>query len=87
MLVKTESGFEIDIEKESFADDWELLELLVQADSNNQAATIKAMEAILGKDGYKNLKEHLRQDGKVSAVRMRNEFTEILTRLGDSEKN
>ena len=87
MLVKTESGFEIDIEKESFADDWELLELLVQADSNNQAATIKAMETILGKDGYKNLKEHLRQDGKVSAVRMRNEFTEILTRLGDSEKN
>lgn len=87
MLVKTASGFEIDIDKDGFADDWELLELLVQADRNNQAATIEVMQKILGRDGYNALKEHIRKDGKVSAVRMKNEFMEILTAFGDSEKN
>ena len=87
MLVKTKSGFEIEIDKDSFTDDWELLELMVQADAGDQAATIKVLKTILGKDGYQALKEHLRVDGKVSATRMKSEFLEILTALGGNEKN
>lgn len=87
MKGKTSTGFEYDINKDAIADDWELVELLVDADGGNNAATIKAMQTVLG-DEYERLKEHIRSDsGKVSAVRMKNEFLEILSQLGEETKN
>lgn len=87
MTGKTATGFEFNIEADSIADDWEMVELLAEADSGDNMATIKAMKAILGKD-YDRLKDHIRDEsGKVSAVRMKNEFLEILSKLGGSVKN
>ena len=84
---KTSTGFGYNIDKNAIADDWELVELLVNADGGDNAATVKAMKVVLGGE-YDRLKEHIRSDsGKVSAVRMRNEFLEILSQLGEDAKN
>lgn len=84
----TSTGFSFEIDKNIIADDWELLELLVAADAGDHSAAISAMKQILGDSAYKALKEHVRKEnGRVSSVRMKEEFMEILNQLGDATKN
>lgn len=86
--MKTQSGFEFEIDKAKVTDDWELVELLVEADSGNTAAMIRAMKAIMGEEAYNALKEHVRdKEGHVSSVRMQAEFLEILNQAGEAVKN
>lgn len=81
--MKTSTGFEFEIDRNTVADDWELVELLVAGDGGDLNAAICAMKAVLGEDTYKALKEHVRNEaGKVSATQIKNEFLEILTLLG-----
>jgi len=87
-MMKTQSGFEYELDKAAISDDWELVEILVAADGGDTAAVIRAMKAILGEKTYQALKEHIRdENGKVSAVKMQAEFLEILNSAGETAKN
>lgn len=88
MIMKTNSGFEYELDKDRIVDDWELVEDLVAADGGDTAAGVRAMKAILGEKTYKALKEHVRnENGKVSAVKMQAEFLEILNQAQEETKN
>jgi len=86
--MKTNSGFEYELDKDRIVDDWELVEDLVAADGGDTAAGVRAMKAILGEKTYKALKEHVRnENGKVSSVKMQAEFLEILNQAQEETKN
>lgn len=75
---KTKSGFEFEIEEEKL-DDYELLELLMEADNGDNAALFKAIDFILSKEQKSALKEHLRKiHGRVPASAMIAEIMEIM---------
>ena len=76
MTARLNDGFEIEI-SESVTDDWEFLEVLSGIDEGETGLIVKAARMLLGNDGVKALKEHLRnKDGKVSS-------TAMVTALGD----
>ena len=86
--MKTNSGFEYELDKDRIVDDWELVEDLVAADGGDTAAGVRAMKAILGEKTYKALKEHVRnENGKVIAFKMQAEFLEILNQAQEETKN
>lgn len=88
MIMKTNSGFEYELDKDRIVDDWELVEDLVAADGGDTAAGVRAMKAILGEKTYKALKEHVRnENGKVSSVKLQAEFLEILNQAQEETKN
>ena len=70
MKAKLNDGFEIELRNEVF-DDWEYLEVLTDIDEGETGLVVKAARKLLGKDGVKMLKEHLRdENGKVSGTAM-----------------
>ena len=70
MKAKLSDGFEIEI-SESVTDDWEFLEVLASIDEGETGLIVRAAKMLLGNDGVKALKEHLRnKDGKVSSTAM-----------------
>ena len=70
MKAKLNDGFEIELRDEVF-DDWEYLEVLTDIDEGETGLVVKAARYLLGKDGVKMLKEHLRDNnGKVSGAAM-----------------
>ena len=86
MKGKTDSGFEFDVEKETF-DDMELLDLLVEADSGSLMAVSKVAQKILGTEQKKRLYDHLRKDGKVPVRLVSDEIISIMKVLGEDGKN
>ena len=78
----TSTGFAFEIE-EDVLDDYELLELLNEADNGKANAMLAVTEWVLGKEQKEALKNHLRNArGKVSAKRMIEEVMEILNSDG-----
>lgn len=78
MKAKLSDGFEIDI-SESVTDDWEFLEVLSGIDEGETGLIVKAAKMLLGNDGVKALKEHLRnKDGKVSSTAMVTALGELM---------
>lgn len=85
--VKTKSGFEIAVDDEAM-NSMELVDTLVEVDSNDLLAVSKLGEMLLGKDGKKKLYDHLRNDkGIVPVDLFMQELNEIMGALGDSAKN
>lgn len=79
MTGRTKTGFEYTISDEA-VDDYELLEELMKIDDGDFSGITKATRRLLGKEQLDRLKEHLRNDnGRVSAVAMMNEVSDILT--------
>ncbi len=79
---KTSTGFAYEVEDEVL-DDYELLELLNEADKGNAGAMLDTVEYVLGKKQKEALKSHIRNEkGKVSAKRMITEVMEILKSHG-----
>lgn len=79
---KTKSGFGFSINEKIF-NDWDFITL---ADSlHNGQATMKEINElfvmVLGADGFKALKEHIRKEnnGIVDAMAMKDAFTEIVS--------
>lgn len=73
---KTKSGFEFEITDETL-DNYELLEAIGDMDENPTVIT-KIVRLLLGKEGTKKLKDHVRnEDGTVPATKMNDEITEI----------
>ena len=70
MIVKLKDGFEVQIDDNSL-NSWDLLEVLSDIDEGETGLIVKAARLLLGKDGVKGLKEHLRdENGKVPADTM-----------------
>ena len=79
---KTSTGFGYKVEDE-ILDDYELLELLNEADNGKAGAMIDVVERVLGEEQVKALKDHIRNEsGRVSAKRMITEVMEILKSHG-----
>ena len=78
MTARLSDGFEIEI-SESVTDDWEFLEVLSGIDEGETGLIVKAAKMLLGNDGVKALKEHLRnKDGKVSSTAMVTALGELM---------
>ena len=79
---KTDSGFEFEIDP-SVGDDWELLELISEAETN-PLAIIKVLNKIFDQDQVDKLKEHVRDDnGIVSTAKLMSEVTNIFSKIGE----
>ena len=70
-------GFEIEL-KEDCLDDWEFLELLDEIDNGNSGAIVRVAKILLGAEGVKTLKAHLKEDGKVTVTKMVAALTELM---------
>lgn len=80
MKGKTKTGFEWDVNPAA-VDNWELVEILTEADKGRSSALIQGMKMILGDEGYQALKEHVRglsKDGIVHSTAMSSEFLSFL---------
>lgn len=78
MKAALKDGFEIEI-SESVTDDWEFLEVLAGIDEGETGLIVKAAKLLLGSEGVKTLKEHLRSEsGKVSSTRMVSALGELM---------
>ena len=83
MKAKLKDGFEIEI-SESVTDDWEFLEVLSGIDEGETGLIVKAAKMLLGNEGVKALKEHLRnEDGKVSSTAMIAALEELLESVNE----
>lgn len=79
---KTDTGFKFEISA-SVGDDWELLELISQAETN-PLVIIKVLNKIFDQDQVDKLKEHVRDDnGIVSTTKLMSEVTNIFTKAGE----
>lgn len=79
---KTDTGFEFEISA-SVGDDWELLELISEAETN-PLAVIQILNRIFDKEQVNSLKEHVRDDnGIVSTTKLMSEVTNIFTKAGE----
>lgn len=79
--VTTKTGFEVDVDS-GLSDDWELVEALKDSKTDGVQALFKVLDVVLTKKQYKDLKEHCRIDGHVSAKQMEAEIEDILSGLG-----
>ena len=78
MKAQLSDGFEMEI-SESVTDDWEFLEVLTGIDEGETGLIVKAAKMLLGDDGVKTLKEHIRdKNGKVSSTAMVTALSELM---------
>lgn len=83
MKAKLGDGFEIEI-SESVVDDWEFLEVLSGIDEGETGLIVKAAKMLLGNEGVKDLKEHLRnENGKVSSTAMITALEELMESVNE----
>lgn len=83
----TNNGFAFEIDPAAL-EDWEMIEDLSEFDEESKpSGLIRAAKRLLGADQYKNLKEHLKVDGRVNAKDMGESLTEIFTLIGEERKN
>ena len=85
MKEKLSDGFEVDILDEVI-DDWEFLEVLTGIDEGETGLIVKAAKMLLGNEGVKMLKEHLRDDsGRVRSTAMVDALREIMESTNESK--
>lgn len=84
--MKTKSGFEFEI-NESALDDFELFDLLAQADDGNGMAIPKVLRKMFDKETVKRLYDHLRAEkGNVPLQAINDEILDIFNVIGESNK-
>lgn len=84
--MKTKSGFEFEI-NESALDDFELFDLLAQADDGNGMAIPKVLRKMFDKETVKRLYDHLRTEkGNVPLQAINDEIVDIFHVIGESNK-
>lgn len=83
------NGFEVEIPDENL-DDYELLEDLVELDEDdeNYGKIVSVYKRLLGKEQYKALKEHIRNEsGRVACTEMMDTLREIFEIQNGEVKN
>lgn len=84
---KTKSGFEFDIPK-SVIDDMQVLDAIVELESDNPLAISRLCDRILGAEEKKKLYEHVKmEDGRVPISAVSDELGEIFRAFGKPGKN
>ena len=87
MKAKLNDGFEVEILDE-VTDDWEFLEVLASIDEGETGQIVKAAKMLLGVDGVKLLKEHLRdKNGRVKSTAMVDALGEIMNSANESKNS
>ena len=85
MTAKLKDGFEIQL-REDALNDWEFLEVLADIDEGEGGLIVKAARMLLGRDGVKMLKEHLKdENGRVPADVMANALLELMESVGETK--
>ena len=85
MKAKLNDGFEVEI-LDAVVDDWEFLEVLAGIDEGETGLIVKAAKLLLGEEGVKMLKEHLRDDsGRVHSTAMIDALREIMESANESK--
>jgi len=85
MKAYLKDGFEVEI-LDSTVDDWEFLEVLGDIDEGEAGLIVRAARMLLGKEGVKHLKEHLRDEtGKVRSTTMVDALREIMESAGETK--
>lgn len=85
---KTKTGYEYSID-ERVANDQNLLDLIVDAESDDESVKMKATKELyiflLGKKGYEALKDHVRStnEGYCPVEAMTAEFLEIMASINE----
>lgn len=83
--VKTESGFECEI-NENVLDDAEILDVFVELDDGNPVHITTAVKKIL-RDDYKRLYDHIRtDDDRVPLTALAAEMAEIVNKASEIKK-
>ena len=83
MKAKLNDGFEVEILDE-ITDDWEFLEVLSSIDEGETGQIVRAAKMMLGEDGVKLLKEHLRNKaGRVKSSAMVDALGEIMNSVNE----
>ena len=83
--IKTESGFECEVDADA-NNDQELLEALIELD-NNPLYYIKTIKLLLGEQEKQRLYDHLRnENGRVPATKVMETIGEIIKLLGEKNK-
>ena len=87
MKTRLSDGFEVEI-IDNVADDWEFLEVLTGIDEGETGLIVKAAKMMLGNDGVKSLKDHLRgKDGVVKTTEMVEALKDILNNTGETKNS
>lgn len=87
MKGKTKSGFAYTL-RDGFADDMELLELLVEMDDGNASVLPKVLTRLLGEDQKKKLYDHCRtEDGRVPMSAVAEEVAQIFAAQNATKKS
>lgn len=87
MKGKTKSGFAYTL-RDGFADDMELLELLVELDDGNASVIPKVLTRLLGEDQKKKLYDHCRtEDGRVPMSAVSDEVAQIFAQQIATKKS
>ena len=87
MKVKTSEGLEIEVNKDAF-DDMEAIDVLTDLVDGNPLAISRVCNLIMDKNEKKKLYDFYRgNDGKVHVEKFVEVLTEIMTSLGEEEKN
>ena len=85
MIAKLKDGFEVQLSEDTL-NSWEFLELLSDIDEGEYGLIVKAARLLLGKEGVKALKEHIRtEDGKVPADTMVDAISELMESANESK--
>lgn len=83
---KTQTGFAYEI-NEGRLDNYELLEAISEVDTNPLKVT-SVVQLLLGTEQSKRLKDHVRnEEGVVSAVKMNDEITDILSASSETKNS
>lgn len=81
------NGFEVEIPDENL-DDYELLEDLADLEEDDYGKIVSVYRRLLGKDQYKALKEHIRNEsGRVACTEMMDTLEEIFNLQNGEVKN
>ena len=87
MKTRLSDGFEVEI-IDNVADDWEFLEVLTGIDEGETGLIVKAAKMMLGNEGVKSLKDHLRgKDGVVKTTEMVEALKDILNNTGETKNS
>ena len=85
VVIKTESGFECEIDK-TVLDDMRLLELIAEMQDDAMILP-KFLTAFFGEEQKKRLYDHVAvEDGRVPIEALQDEIAEIMEKIGDDAK-
>lgn len=84
--ITLDSGLKLEID-ESFADDMELLDALIESDEGDALAVSRICTKVLGKDEKKKLYDSLRENGRVPVTKVVPAIKEIFEKIGEQAKN